>query len=160
MHLFIIDSNYYDSTFYIAIIKNIDRFEAITEKIQILTKRLRDEGLKFSDKPTQNEIDKIKKESERKKDMEGINTNDILSPTKKRRIDSNTTTSSSSTGATTSSSSSILHKSTTSKTGSSLSSNTDSKPAESSSSGSSSNGGVSKVKKPVQYNSSDEEGDF
>ena len=139
----------------------MDHFEAITEKIQILTKRLRDEGLKFSDKPTQNEIDKIKKESERKKDMEGINTNDILSPTKKRRIDSNaTTSSSSSTGATTSSSSSILHKSTTSKTGSSLSSNTDSKPAESSSSGSSSNGGVSKVKKPVQYNSSDEEGDF
>ena len=137
----------------------MDRFEAITEKIQILTKRLRDEGLKFSDKPTQIEIDKIKKESERKKDMEGINSNDILSPTKKRRIDSNATTSSSSTGATSSSSSSsTLHKSTTSKTGSSLSSNTDSKPAEASSS--SSSGGVSKVKKPVQYNSSDEEGDF
>ena len=139
----------------------MDHFEAITEKIQILTKRLRDEGLKFSDKPTQTEIDKIKKESERKKDMEGINSNDILSPTKKRRIDSNaTTSSSSSTGATTSStSSSTLHKSTASKTGSSLSSNTDSKPAESSSS-SSSSGGASKVKKPVQYNSSDEEGDF
>ena len=141
----------------------MDRFEAITEKIQILTKRLRDEGLKFSDKPTQTEIDKIKKETERKKDMEGINTNDILSPTKKRRIDSNaTSSSSSSTGAaTSSSSSSTLHKSTTSKTGaSSLSSNTDSKPAESSSSSSSNGGGVSKVKKPVQYNSSDEEGDF
>ena len=142
----------------------MDRFEAITEKIQILTKRLRDEGLKFSDKPTQSEIDKIKKESERKKDLEGINTNDILSPSKKRRIDSNATSfSSSSTGATTSSSSSssTLQKSTPFKTGaSSLSSNTDSKPPGEASSSSSSGGGVSKVKKPVQYNSSDEEGDF
>ena len=122
--------------------------------------RLRGCGFVFSKMPTDAEIEKVRKDTEVRKDVEGIDTGLILSPTKKRRTDGEGAA-----PATKPASSSTSAATTATKTGgaNSQASATNKQPVSTSATvkqQSSSSESASKPKKVIQYNSSDEEGDF
>eukprot|EP01031_Cornospumella_fuschlensis_P027568 gene27568-33295_t len=67
-----------------AIFKGMKEMDSDEQRILELRKRLREKGLKFSDVPTTDEIEAIREDYERKKDLEGIDSSQIIDGPRKR----------------------------------------------------------------------------